>query len=61
MLADSLYFPILRFLNIRLDCTSKFFQIPKETENEDYWILLRKHHMNKSEWKFEVSVMDIEL
>ena len=37
------------FLNICIECTFWFFQIPKEIENCDYWILIRKLQMNKRE------------
>ena len=42
------------FLNICLDCTFQFSQIPKEIENWDYWILVRKLQRNKSEWKLKI-------
>ena len=37
------------FLNICIECTFWFFQIPKEIENCDYWILVRKLQVNKRE------------
>ena len=45
---------ILGFLNICLDCIFQFYQIPKEFENWNYRILVRKLQMIKNAWKLEV-------
>ena len=37
--------------------TSKFFQILKEIENWDDWVLKSNPQMNKKEWKLEVKFL----
>ena len=35
----------------------QIFQILKEIENWDDWVLKRNHQMNKKEWKLEVEFL----